>query len=204
LITPVSIGFITRILAGCGKEAVAAFGVTSRIEMFALMVIASLGSVLIIFVGQNLSKQKFERIIKGLNISLTFSVIWGVVVFVLLLFFGRAIASAFTTDTDVVGIARSYFLIVGASYGFQGLVMLSTSSFNGMNKPYPSAILSVVRMLVLYVPLAWIGSRIFNINGVFWAGFIANVVVGILSCLYLFKTVRNIEAKTKYTLKSSQ
>jgi len=61
LITPISIGIITKILAGFGKEAVAAFGVASRIEMFALMVIMALGSVLIIFVGQNLSKQKFQR-----------------------------------------------------------------------------------------------------------------------------------------------
>jgi Na+-driven multidrug efflux pump len=49
-------------------------------------------------------------------------------------------------------------------------------------------------MLVLYVPLAWIGARIFNINGVFWAGFIANILVGIFSFKYLLKTVRKIEA----------
>ena len=193
LITPISVGLITKILAGFGKEAVAAFGVASRVEMFALMVIMALGSVLIIFVGQNFSKQKVQRIFEALNISLKFSVIWGVIIFVLLLFLGRAIASLFTNDSIVIEIVTKYFYIIGASYGFQGLVMLSTSSFNGINKPYPSALFSIIRMLVLYVPLAWLGARIFNINGVFWAGFIANVIVGTLSFTYLFKTVRNIK-----------
>ena len=193
LITPISVGIITKILAGFGKEAVAAFGVASRVEMFALMVIMALGSVLIIFIGQNFSKQKFQRIFEALNISLKFSVIWGVIIFVLLLFLGQAIASLFTNDTIVIEIATKYFYIIGASYGFQGLVMLSTSSFNGINKPYPSALFSIIRMLVLYVPLAWIGARIFNITGVFWAGFIANVIVGTLSFKYLYKTVKKIE-----------
>jgi len=193
LITPISVGLITKILAGFGKEAVAAFGVASRVEMFALMVIMALGSVLIIFVGQNFSKQKVQRIFEALNISLKFSVIWGVIIFVLLLFLGRTIASLFTNDSIVIEIVTKYFYIIGASYGFQGLVMLSTSSFNGINKPYPSALFSIIRMLVLYVPLAWLGARIFNINGVFWAGFIANVIVGTLSFTYLFKTVRNIK-----------
>ena len=193
LITPISLGIITKILAGFGKEAVAAFGVASRVEMFALMVIMALGSVLIIFVGQNFSKQKFQRIFEALNISLKFSLIWGVIIFVLLLFLGQAIASLFTNDVIVIEIATKYFYIIGASYGFQGLVMLSTSSFNGINKPYPSALFSIIRMLVLYVPLAWIGARIFNITGVFWAGFIANVIVGTLSFKYLYKTVKKIE-----------
>ena len=195
LITPVSIGLVTKILSGFGTEAVAAFGVASRIEMFVLMVIMSLGSVLIIFVGQNISKQKFKRINEALKLGLKFSMIWGAVIFILLVFFGLAIASAFTNDAVVIEITHKYFLIIGASYGFQGLVVLSTSTFNGINKPYPSTLFSIVRMLILYVPLAWIGSKLFGINGVFWAGLIANVIVGIISYKYLFTTIKKIESE---------
>lgn len=189
LITPISIGVITKIIAGFGKEAVAGFGVASRIEMFALMIIAALGSVLIIFIGQNISKQKFDRINLALKYSAGFSILWGIVVFVLILLFANPLASIFSENVEVVNITSKYLLIVGFSYGFQGLVMLSTASFNGINKPYPSAIFSVIRMLGLYVPLAWLGAKIFELSGVFWAAFIANIIVGILSFSYLFKTV---------------
>lgn len=93
----------------------------------------------------------------------------------------------------VIDIIKKYFFIVGASYGFQGLVMISTASYNGINKPYPSAIFSIIRMLVLYVPLAWIGAKIFDINGVFWAGFTANVIIGVLSFSFLHRTIKKIK-----------
>ena len=193
LITPISVGFLTKILAGYGKEAVAAFGVASRVEMFALMVIMALGSVLIIFVGQNFSKHKYDRINTGLSYSFKFSMVWGALIFVILLVLGNSIASIFSDDPTVTGITKMYFVIIGASYGFQGFVVLSASSFNGLNKPYPSTIFSIIRMLVLYVPLAWVGSTLLGINGVFWAGLIANVTVGVFSGKYLFRTVRNIK-----------
>ena len=193
LITPISIGIITRIIADYGKEAVAAFGVASRVEMFALMVIASLGSVMIIFIGQNISKRKFRRIHKSLKYAFTFSISWGVVMYLILIFFGRVIGGIFSDDTQVVDIAKSYFIIVGASYGFMGFVMLSNSCFNGINKPYPATVLAIIRMLVLYVPLAILGSALFNLTGVFLAGLIANVAVGILSIWYLRMTLKKME-----------
>ncbi|MCL7762772.1 MATE family efflux transporter [Polaribacter sp. Z014] len=192
LITPISIGFITKIISSYGKEAVAAFGVASRVEMFALMVIMSLGSVLIIFVGQNISKHKFQRIFTSLNYAMIFSLIWGGVVFGLLVLFGSSIASVFTDNVEVIEITEKYFYIIGASYGLQGVVILSTSSYNGINKPYPSAVFSLIRMVVLYAPLAWVGAKMFGINGVFWAGFIANIIVGIISYYHLNLTVKKI------------
>ncbi len=193
LIAPLSIGFITRLLSTYGKEAVAAFGVASRVEMFALMVIGALGSVLIIFIGQNVSKQKFGRIFTALKYARAFSLAWGALVFVLLLIFRHSIASIFTSDAKVIGIAASYFLIVGSSYGFQGLGMLSMASFNGLNKPFSSMVFSMIRLLVLYVPLAWIGSKFFALNGIFWAGFIANIVAGILAFGFLYRSVCKME-----------
>ena len=193
LITPMSVAFLTRILASHGKEAVAAFGVASRVEMFALMVVGALGSVLIIFVGQNLSKLKFNRIKSAFNMSMKFSLLWGILIYGVLIVFGYSIASAFSNDNNVIEIAKSYFYIIGISYGFQGLSMLSTNAFNGLNKPLPSTFFSVLRMLVLYVPLAWLGSYLLGINGIFWAGLVANVVIGILSSSYLLKTVNRIQ-----------
>jgi len=195
LITPVSVAFITKLLSRFGKEAVAAFGVATRIEMFVLMVISALGSVLIIFVGQNLSKHNYSRIYKSLNYALKFSLLWGAFAFVVLLLFGESIASLFSNDIAVIEITKKYFYIVGASYGLQGLVMLSTASFNGINKPYPSALFSIIRMLVLYVPLAWTLSHFLNVYGIFWAGLVANAIVGILSFIFLHKSVRKLELK---------
>ena len=189
LITPLSLAVINRIVASYGKEAVAAFGVASRVEMFALMVISSLGSVLIIFIGQNYSRHQFPRIFRALDHAFRFSLLWGGAVYLLLLFFGNTISSVFTNDPQVIAIARQYFYIMGAGYGFQGLVMLSTSSYNGLNKPYPAVLFITVRTLGLFVPLAWAGSALLGLQGVMWAGLIANIFTGIAAYTNLRKVV---------------
>lgn len=197
LITPLSIGIITRIIAEHGEEAVAAFGVASRVEMFALMTIASLGSVLIIFIGQNVSKRLFSRIFTSLRYVGGFSLSWGFLVFIIFIIFGHSIANLFTDSSSVADITQKYFLIVGASYGFQGLVMLSTAGFNGINRPYPATFFSIVRMIILYVPLAWLGSKFIGLNGIFWAGFVANLLAGTAAFVFLNRVLKKIQKHGK-------
>lgn len=78
LITPISFGIITKILANYGEYAVAGFGVATRVESFAVMVINALGSVLVIFAGQNISRHRTDRIKKAIRCSTIFCMGWGI------------------------------------------------------------------------------------------------------------------------------
>ena len=61
MINPISIGVITSLLASFGAEAVAAFGVASRIESFALIAVWALSFSIAPFVGQNWGAKKYAR-----------------------------------------------------------------------------------------------------------------------------------------------
>lgn len=189
LITPLSIGFITRILAGFGPNAVAAFGVVSRLEMFAFTLIYALGSVLTVFAGQNWSAGKPERLRKGIRVSAIFSLVMGMIFLAISQLFAWEIAGVFTDSDSVIQIAASYLIIVSFSYGFQGILMLCTSSLDGINRPLVSFSLTLLRMLVLYVPLAWITSTAFGLKGIFWSAFTANLAAGILAWYWLQKLI---------------
>ncbi|MHC4103460.1 MAG: MATE family efflux transporter, partial [Planctomycetota bacterium] len=117
IILPVSIGIVTRLVSAYGPESVAGFGVASRVEMFALTLIFALGTVIIPFVGQNLGAGKNERIWEGVKFSLLFSMLWGVFLFVLLLFFARPISGIFNENPDVIESTALYLIIVSISYG---------------------------------------------------------------------------------------
>jgi len=193
LITPLSIGIVTRIVAKFGEEAVAAFGVVSRLEMFSLILVNALGSVMIIYAGQNWGKQKINRLLKGFNTGIIIALSWGMLLFIVAQFWAKPIASVFSDNTEVVRITADYLFIVSFSYGFQGILMVGINIFNGINKPMPSMGLTMLRMFGLYVPLAWLASVYWNLQGVFWSAFLANITVGIATYLWLTNHLKKVK-----------
>lgn len=192
IIVPLSAGIVTRLIAGYGPTFVAGFGVATRVEMFALTLVMSLSVVLIPFIGQNLGAGEVNRVRKGLRYSQFSSLIWGVFLFILFLFLGRAIASIFNKHQDVISTAALYLGIVSLSYGAQGIIELNASTFNALKQPLPAAALSLIRMFAFYVPLAFLGSKLMGVKGVFGAIAIANFATAALSTYWVSRRLKHI------------
>jgi Na+-driven multidrug efflux pump len=58
--------------------------------------------------------------------------------------------------------------------------MVVNAAFNGLGNPMPGVMISVTRILVLYVPLAFAGRALFGIAGIFGAYAVANILSGVL------------------------
>jgi Na+-driven multidrug efflux pump len=181
LIGPTSLAIIIWLLAAHGSEVVAGFGVASRIDMLATMLLMSLSSSVAPFVGQNWGARKTDRIRRGLRISYQFSLFWGVICFLILGPFGDDIILLINGDAMVVKSAAMYLLIVPISYGFMGMGMMSGSCFVALGKPMPNLIMSIMRMAVVYIPLAMLGDYIWGYPGIFIATALANLIMGIVA-----------------------
>ncbi|MBE9117188.1 MATE family efflux transporter [Lusitaniella coriacea LEGE 07157] len=188
LVTPISIGFITSLMASYGAVAVAGFGIASRVEAFSLIVLLALSSIIGPFVGQNWGAQKYDRVYRALNLSFIFCVVWGIFVAVVLLVAAPGLAAQFDDNPEVVAIAVNYLWVVPFSYGAAGIILIASSTFNALGKPLPSVIMTLSRMFGLYIPLAYIGSWLFGVRGVFWAAGLANLIVGIGAYLWNQRT----------------
>lgn len=199
MITPISIGVITSLLATFGAAAVAAFGIASRVESLAMIVLMALAASIGPFVGQNWGAKQYGRVARAVKLSFWFCLVWGIGMAVLLGIGGAAIARQFNQDPEVIAIAASYLWMVPISYGTAGIIQVASSSFNALGKPLPSAIMTIMRMLVLYIPLAYLGSYWFGIGGIFAATTLSNLVVGIGAYLWNLRTCQT----TKYPIASS-
>ncbi|MCF7668468.1 MAG: MATE family efflux transporter [Verrucomicrobia bacterium] len=192
LIIPLSIGIITRIVAEFGEEAVAAFGVVSRLEMFSLVFVNALGSVMVIFAGQNWGKARIDRLLKGFDISIVFAMCWGMMLFVVSQLWSEQVAGVFSDNETVVGLTAKYLVIVSFSYGFHGVLMIGINILNGINRPLPSALLMGLRMFGLYVPFAYVAALYGSLIGIFWSAFAANIVSGVVT----YTTLKNVLVKS--------
>lgn len=188
MINPISIGVITSLLAGFGAEAVAAFGVASRIESFALIAVMALSSSIAPFVGQNWGAKKYARVGKALQLSFVFCLFWGLMATAVLAVTAPTLVAFFNPNPDIVAIASQYLWIVPISYAGAGIIYVASSAFNALGKPIPSVVMTVARMFVLYIPLAYFGGQLYGVNGIFGAACISNFIVGIGAYLWNQKT----------------
>jgi putative MATE family efflux protein len=179
-IIPIATGVITAMLARYGPEAVAGFGVASRVESLTLVLFYALSAVIGPFVGQNISAGRSDRIYEALRLCLFFCLGTGLVIAGILALSAGFLPTLFSDNPQVTDVSTLFLTIAPISYGAYGIVMVMNASFNGMGKPMPAVHISVARMAVIYLPLAFIGERYFGITGIFVAYAIANIFTGLI------------------------
>ncbi len=191
-IIPVAMAFITAMIAGYGANAVAGFGVASRIESMVLVIYYALSSVIGPFCGQNLSADQGDRVRAALRQCALFCIASGLVIAVLLAATSNAIPALFSSNPEVIAVTRLFLWIAPISYGAYGVVMVVNAAFNGLGKPMPAVYISVGRMIVLYLPIALIAQKFFGIAGIFAAYALANILSGLIGYVWARNTAKNI------------
>ncbi len=187
IILPMSDGIITKFIAAYSAEAVAGFGVATRVQMFVLIVIMALASVLGPFVGQNWGAKKYNRVMLGIRYSQQFSVGLGIATFIVLAITGKFVASVFNDDPTVIATVMRYFWIVPIGYGGWGVLRLSTTALSVLNRPLHSALLTITQAFVFYIPSAYVGSNLLGLKGIFSAAALSYILAGLAAHFWLKK-----------------
>jgi len=181
MLTPIAAAVLTAIVAQFGEPAVAAFGVGSRIESIACLVILAMSMTLPPFISQNFGAGKMHRVEDGYKTSVKFVMAWQVLIYLILIILAPWIADAFAKEQAVADIITLFIWVLPLGYGLQGVIILTNSSFNALHKPMVALVLSIIRLFVCYVPLAYLGSLLYGLEGFFVGGLLGNLVMASIS-----------------------
>ncbi len=181
MLTPIAAAILTAIVANYGESAVAAFGVGSRIESIACLVVLALSMTLPPFISQNFGASNMHRVEKSYKTSVKFVLVWQLIIYVVLVLIAPFIADIFSTEQAVADIIILFIWILPLGYGLQGIVILTNSSFNALHKPMVALILSIIRLFVCYVPLAYLGNVFYGIEGFFIGALFGNLIMAVIS-----------------------
>jgi putative MATE family efflux protein len=188
LIGPVSTAIIISLLAIYGEEAVAGFGIASRIEGLSVIPLYALSASIGPYVGQNWGAKLYQRANRAMNLSFVFSVSWGLLVALLLAWVAAPLAGLFDDNEQVRSIAVTYLYLVPLSYAGWGVLMMASAIFNSLGRPFRSTLMSVTRMFVLYVPLAMIAEEYFGYIGIFASACATNLIMGLAGFIWNRRT----------------
>jgi putative MATE family efflux protein len=181
MLTPLAAAVLTAIVANYGESAVAAFGVGSRIESIACLVVLAMSMTLPPFISQNFGAGNMHRVEKSYKKSIKFVLIWQLLIYFLLVLIAPFIADIFSKEQAVADIIILFMWILPLGYGLQGVIILTNSSFNALHKPMVALMLSAVRLFICYVPLTYFGSVYYGLEGFFIGGFLGNLIMAMIS-----------------------
>lgn len=189
ILMPISATVITKILSGFGNEAVAATGAAGRIEMFAFMIPMALGISLTPFVSQNFGADCMDRVRKAQRVTTGFAIGYGL--FIAMMFFlgARWLALIFTADPKVTSILVSYIRIICFGYGMMEVHRYCGFFLTGMHKPASATVLNAVRVLVLLIPLSYLGAYRWGIIGVFGGRLLTDIAAGSIGLVWVSRTM---------------
>jgi putative MATE family efflux protein len=198
-IMPLSIGYITSLVALTGTEAVAARSLTGKLQGIATSMIQAIIVILPGFIGQNLGAGKIQRARKAMHMIEAFIMGWGLLMWGLLALIGPTVLSFFSDDPLVIQYAVMWIGIVPPFLGFLAMVLVGSTGFNAIKKPTRATVVYLIRMLVLNVPLAYLFYSDYGIRGIYWARALSIIISGTLTFIWLEASFKQMKKEKNIT-----
>jgi Na+-driven multidrug efflux pump len=179
---------VTAQLAGHGTAAVAAYGISARLEFLMVPLSFGIGSALTALVGHAVGRGDWQaaRRIAWTGGALTFAVAGAAGLAVA--FWPRGFAMAFTSDPEVVAIAARALTIVGPAYAAFGLGMALYFASQGAGRMRWPVAAAVSRFTLAAGGGAVLGAS-FDLDGYFIAVALGLTAYGALTALGVRRTV---------------
>ncbi len=196
---PLANGVLTALVARHGAEAVAGFGVGTRLEALALVVALALSGSLSPFISQNFGANRMDRVREAYRLSARFLVLWELGIYALLALAAPLLASVFTDDPAVAAALTLFLWIRPAGYGLQAVLVISSATLNALHRPLHAAGLGLVRLFVFYVPPAYAGGLLYGVPGIFAGATLGNILLGILAVRWMLSIALPVKASTPGT-----
>lgn len=165
---------ITYFVGVYGKEAVAAYGITTRIEQIAVLPAMGLNTAVMTLVGQNNGAKKYKRIGKILHKAIQYGSVIMLFGTAFIYFGAEGLMKFFTDDSDVIAIGVENLHIVAFLAYAYFLLFIYIAALQGIKKPAFAFWLGLYRQLLLPLVIFYLITRIWHLEIIYiWWGIFA-------------------------------
>ncbi len=186
---------ITWFLSRFSENAVAAYGVATRIEQIVLMPAIGLNAATMSLVAQNGGARLFGRVYAIVRSALTYGAMATALGGVVLWFGGEFLMKLFTKDANVVSIGAHYLQIAAFIQYAYILLFVNTSALQGMKKPAFSLWIGLYRQLVAPALAFWFTTEVlkWGVDGVWWSVFGVTWSAAVISVWWAHRLIKQLE-----------
>ncbi len=178
-----------------GNIAVGSYGIINRTTMFFVMIVFGVTQGMQPILGFNFGASKWDRVKQTLRKGIYIGTAITATGCLLTEIFPDAISSMFTTDENMIDIARKGFRVYFICYPVVGAQIVIQNYFQSIGKPKLSIFLSLTRQLIFLLPLLWILPEYYGVTGV-WASMAgSDMMAFVLAAITLVITTKHFNKK---------
>ena len=186
--------FMNRILIAFSSTATAVLGVYFMLQSFIFMPIFGLNNGLVPIVSYNYGAKKKKRMMRSIKLAILTALCIMAAGFLAFELIPDKLMGLYNASEHMLSIGEPALRIIGIHFLIAGYCIVAGSVFQALGNALPSLITSLARQLVVLLPVAWLLAQTGNVNNVWWAFPIAEVMSAAMTTLFF---VREYRAKIK-------
>lgn len=180
---------MNMILAPFSEMAVSVFSIYYKLQQFVFMAVLGMNNALIPILSYNYGAHQMERIREGIRFALWMSCVIMAIGTVVFQLFPTQLLYLFDAKETLLSIGIPALRTISVSFVFAGISMVLCSVFQALGSPNHSLLVTLLRQMVILLPLAYGFSSAFGLDMCWWSFPITEVLCALLS-LYLLRSVQ--------------
>ena len=191
--------FMNMILVTFSELAVSAFSIYFKLQQFVFMAVNGMNNALIPIISYNFGAKKKQRILDSIHFSLIVACVIMIAGTIIFQCFPQQLMYLFDADEEMMNIGVPALRIISLSFIFAGISLVLSAVFQSVDHANKSLMITLLRQMVLLLPIVYLLANQFGLNALWWAFPITEAAVSILAYIYLkivkAKTIMKISQK---------
>lgn len=186
---------MNQILIAFSSTATAVFGVYYKLQSFVFMPVFGLNNGMVPIIAYNYGARNRERLIKTIKLAMIYAVSImgaGLLIFQLI---PDKLFLLFEASEHMLSMGVPALRTLSLSFIFAGFCIVGSSAFQAFGNAVYSMIMSICRQLLVLLPVAYLLSKLGNVNLVWWAFPIAELMSLALTIVFLLRINKKILSK---------
>ena len=181
-----------------GSEWQTILGASLSLQAFAFIPLWGISQGFQPAVGTNYGAKEYERVGKITRAFIIGATFLALLFYVPIMAAPKQMLSLFITDNNIVELGVNSLRLFFSTYITLGFMILSITLFQALGKGGKAALLTILRQVILYIPLVFVLPRIVGIGvqGVFLASVVTDLGILLLSIIMVIIEFKNIKKQS--------
>ena len=186
---------VNIIFISVSTAAVTAYGVYYKIQQFVFFAAFGLNNAIIPIVSFNYGMRNKQRVKEGIFYGMMYTLIIMGIGLAFLQIFAHQVAGIFALSPDIQKLCITSIRIITIGYLFAGANIAYQGIFQALGCGVQSLIISLLRLIVIALPLAWLFTKIPNSENVIWWAFPIAEGFALIVAVFIMKKINKDKVK---------